>query len=143
MGYSLIIGEAININVDDLNLKVDVAEIIDMNSPAFGEPTDNTNSRWPSYTAWWDFCEFVGLRDKMFDETDNIHGGHPGYFLITEDFKNAVDFAHKRHMMRYKDAIAEYDTDRPQDYHLCRLVWLKYWTDWAFENCEIPIFKNT
>jgi hypothetical protein len=37
-------------------------------APAFGEPTDFTNSRWPSYSAWSNFADYVGLTDLLFNE---------------------------------------------------------------------------
>lgn len=149
MGYSLSIGEAKEIqhpadldNDSSAYVETEVMIINDPAAPAFGDPTDYTNERWPSYTGWWDFCTFAGILDIMF-ENDSIIGGHPGYFVITKKFKKAIDDALDKFMNNYPDAESRYNTERPQDYHLCRLLWLKYWTDWALLNCKKPIFKNS
>lgn len=54
-------------------------------APAFGEPTDYTNSRWPSYSAWSNFADYVGLADVLFDYRGNLVGGHPGVRLLTPE----------------------------------------------------------
>ncbi len=150
MGYSLSIGEATLIRHEEdpdghwkEYIEVGVHEINDPASPAFGEPSDYTNTRWPSYIDWWAFCEFTGLIEIMFDEDGNIKGGHPGNFFITGKFKQVIDGAHLNHMKTYPDATPVYGSNKPEDYHLCRLLWLKYWTDWALENCKNPIFSNS
>ena len=36
------------------------------------------------------------------------------------------------------------DIDWPaENNHAVRLEWLKYWVDWALENCECPVFYNS
>ncbi len=154
MGYSLTIGEAKLEKWDEdefgdghIDITVDGVHLDD--APAFGEPTDYTNERWPSYTSWWEFAEYAGLTDVLFDPETNggIRGGHPGHFLITEKFKQDIDDAYSKFMEKYPDATPTYDTegtaDADADGALCRLTWLQYWTTWALENCENPIFKNT
>lgn len=42
------------------------------NAPAFGEPTDHENQRWPSYSSWSDFLQNAGLYDIFFYDS-----GHP------------------------------------------------------------------
>jgi len=147
MGYSLTIGEAQieSYNEDGLEAecRIYVKSINDPESPAFGDPTDHTNHRWPSYTAWNDFAEFTGLWEALFQNDGNIRGGHPGAFPINKDFKTAVDDAYKNHMVIFPDAVPTYETERPQDYQLCRLLWLQYWTDWALENCDNPVMANS
>ncbi len=150
MGYNLIIGEAIiekypEDEFGDGYVEITVEGARQDDAPAFDDPTDYTNERWPSYTAWHEFAEAVGIEDILFDTDSNgsIRGGHPGHFLITDKFKSEIDSAVDRHMMKYPDAVPTYDSERPQDYQLPRLLWIQYWTDWALENCTNPIFKNS
>jgi len=53
MGYTLRIGE--------LGDDGEVETVRHDDAPAFDEPTDYTNDRWPSYTAWWGFVRACGL----------------------------------------------------------------------------------
>ena len=110
MGYSLTIGEACFevdkvgddkwiASVQDEYIRVTAESVNLPEAPAFGEPTDHTNERWPSYTAWYDFCEAVDLLPAFYyvDENHNvgdIRGGHPGFFPITPAFKEEVDNAY-------------------------------------------------
>lgn len=55
MGYNLTIGEAV-LSWDEDYVCVDAQDVTLPNAPAFGDPTDHTNSRWPSYSVWADFC---------------------------------------------------------------------------------------
>lgn len=65
MGYTLTIGEAeIEYDEDVARIRAQGMKLDD--APADGTPTDYTNSRWPSYSAWADFCRAVGLTDMMF-----------------------------------------------------------------------------
>lgn len=152
MGYSLAIGEAVTEvspedEYGDGYVSIVVEEVRHDDAPAFGEPTDYTNERWPSYTSWSNFAEFAGLTDILYNPKANgdIRGGHPGHFLITEKFKADVDAAMDRYMEKYPDAVASFENveDRRHDGELCRFIWLQYWTDWALENCKTPIFTNT
>jgi len=86
MGYDLTIGEAefkvdkvgddFVDNIQEECIRVTVAEIKHDNAPAFGEPTDYTNVRWPSYSSWAIFCEFAELEHVFYemDEHDNCTG---------------------------------------------------------------------
>lgn len=151
MGYSLTLGEA-DVNYyeeDGLEASCNITAIgVSLHeAPAFGEPTDNTNSRWPSYTAWWDFCEFVGITHIMYDERGNMRGDHPGSFPINKEFKDEVDAAMVRLKEKYPNAVASYgenENDIPEENGaMCRLTWLQFWTDWALENCKMPVLANT
>jgi len=151
MGYNLTIGEAQILSYDEDGLEADCRitanGVKHDNAPAFGEPTDYTNERWPSYTAWWDFCEFVGLTDAMYVDGSSIRGGHPGAFPINKEFKLAVDHAMERLHMQYPDAVASYGDNEynipKENGAMCRLRWLQYWTDWALKNCKHPVFANS
>jgi len=152
MGYNLTIGEAKIITYAEDGLEADCTigaeRIVHHDAPAFGEPTDSTNERWPSYTSWWEFCEFVGLTHAIYDsEQRSLRGGHPGAFPINEKFKKEVDLAMARLIAKYPNAVASYgenENDIPEENGaMCRLIWLQYWTDWALENCETPVLANT
>jgi len=98
MGYNLSIGEGKMVKVDedewgDGYLNIEVVDVERPDAPAFGEPTDHSNERWPSYSSWANFAEQADLIPTLFqlddngNDTGNIRGGHPGHFLITEQFK--------------------------------------------------------
>ena len=94
------------------------------NAPADGVPTDRTNQRWPSYSGWADFVDDTGL-SGLFAE---LMPGHPGFCKIE-----------RRHL----DAINAVDTTALPKHHAVRMVWLKYWMDWALVNCKNPVIINT
>lgn len=146
MGYSIGIGELVvetdvHALQDDVGLSFSVRNEHHADAPAFGEPTDGTNWRWPSYTAWSKFSQTVGLDYALFWEHDLV-GGHPGVRLVTLSLCNAVEQA--RDNMRQ-----EYPTTTPQmgaselAGHLARLEWLHYWCQWALKNCKTPVMVNS
>lgn len=148
MGYNLIIGELeIEKNPDD-GLDSDclcfsAKGIYLDNAPAFGEPTDYTNQRWPSYTAWSDFARDSGLYDVLFDQQGrSLVGGHPGVRLVTEGLCNAVKNALEQRKLKYPESIAQFEGEH-SDSVLCRLIWLDFWLDWACKNCETPVLANS
>lgn len=160
MGYDLTIGEAefkvdkvgddFVDNIQEECIRVTVAEIKHDNAPAFGEPTDYTNVRWPSYSSWAIFCEFAELEHVFYemDEHDNctghLRGGHPGVMPITPSVKEEVDRAYKRLKMQYKTVdptLGIFETEVGGAW--ARVQWLKYWIDWSLENCKVPVMVNT
>jgi len=154
MGYSLIIGEAKVESYEEDGLEAlchITAEGVHLDdAPAFGEPTDHTNQRWPSYTQWYDFCEKADILPALYecDEygnvTGSLRGGHPGAFPINKEFKEEIDTAYNRIKMQAKtlDPDADiFDTDLGGMW--ARIQWLKFWTDWALENCEHPVLVNS
>lgn len=77
MGYNLAIGEAtIEWNEDMVRIGVKPMNLPE--APAFNEPTDFTNTRWPSYTAWSDFCHDVGIADYVLN---NRNGGRDEFMV--------------------------------------------------------------
>ncbi len=71
MGYTLKIGELESYASDEgLESRIinNVQYQKNENAPAFGEPTDHENSRWPSYTSWSKSMHFIGLSDLFFDK---------------------------------------------------------------------------
>lgn len=113
------------------------------NAPAFGEPTDYTNERWPSYTVWSDFARKANLYNVLFDyEGRSLVGGHPGIRLVTEELCKAVQDALEQYRTRFPNAVAQFEGDDSNGV-LCRLIWLDFWLQWAFENCETPVLANS
>lgn len=159
MGYDLTIGELRTYVSDDgLESYVhnDAESVSDENAPAFGEPTDHTNQRWPSYTAWHDFAEFCGLENFIYDKSTGLIREHPGCVPLKKEHKEILDKAYEDFYKKYPNAKAGYspkideknniyeDPDWPKENNYAtRLEWLKYWVDWALENCEQPVFANS
>lgn len=157
MGYTITIGELeVEKNPED-GLDSDCISFgakgqnLD-DAPAFGEPTDYTNSRWPSYTSWSGALEDAGMYDLFFCE-GHLIGGHPGIRLITKELVEAVAERKAEFERRHPNVKATYgnvsgpfesDADNPGENGVyCRIVWLDYWLKWAYENCETPVIANS
>lgn len=158
MGYNLDIGELeVEFEQDDCYISLTAKSESRDDAPAYGEPTDNSNSRWPSYTSWHNSMEFVGLKDLFFDEDSeySLLTQHPGCVPLNKHHKKVIDRAYEDFMEKYPDVVAGYspktkdnimaeDPDWPEENGaLVRLEWLKYWVDWALKNCEKPVFANS
>jgi len=153
MGYTLAIGEAKIESYEEDGLEascyIKVNAARKASAPAFGEPTDYTNERWPSYTSWYNFCEYAKILPTMYymnidGSFGNFRGGHPGAFPINKEFKEAIDTAYNRLKMQAKtlDPDADiFETDLGGAW--ARIQWVKYWTDWALENCTTPVLVNS
>lgn len=113
------------------------------NAPAFGEPTDFTNSRWPSYSAWAEFLRNAGLYDVFYYESGHLIGGHPGVRLVTSEMKARVDASMLAFKQTHPQIEAAFYYTQPLGGTLCRLTWLQYWITWALENCETPVIANS
>lgn len=151
MGYTIRIGEAI-LNKDEKYAYISISAKKERHdsAPAFGEPTDFTNERWPSYTTWSEFLRAVGLYELFTDKERGLMRSHPGEALLT-----------KSHQIKIRDALTEYKKKGtapgfPEsmmggpipgaenlDPMLARLIWLDYWVTWAVENCENPVLTNS
>jgi hypothetical protein len=169
MGYSLTIGEAELKNIGN-EIKIIARKEKHSNAPAFGEPTDFTNERWPSYSSWESFTNEMELGELMTgDEPIKWEGEeyypliceHPGITVITRYHFAMIKRKIKAYKEKYPDHIAQYPPAkegiekapfyRSEDYvddpiydgNLCRAEWLIYWIGWALQNCENPIFVNT
>lgn len=145
MGYTITVGELRvqkdpedGIEPDCLSFRADGAGSPD--APAFGNPTDRTNSLWPSYTAWAETMRISGLTDAFFYQGSMI-GGHPGVRLVTPELVETVTYALRGLEAKNPNAKAEYGTDVGAA--MCRLIWLDYWLRWAIENCETPVIANS
>lgn len=145
MGYTLMIGEYAPEFIDEDGqtciLQACRKERHE-GAPAHGEPTDNTNERWPSYTTWLEFSRFMKLQ-PLFAE---LLREHPGCVPLVLRHKRAVDAAVQRMQWEYPDMEPGFSTGYsegdPRPY-LARLSWLSYWIDWALENCQHPVFYNS
>ena len=152
MGYILGIGE-LKTRVEYKGLESyiinDVEAVTDEKAPAFGEPTDHSNSRWPSYTSWHDAMRFVGLHDMMFNKETGLIRSHPDCVPLVKEHKEIIDKAYKEFYEKYPNCKAGYLPNINEkewiyeNNYATRLEWLKYWVDWALENCQYPVFYNS
>lgn len=151
MGYSLTIGELVaEINYEGLesSISLDAKDETREDAPAFGEPTDKMNSRWPSYSSWSDAMEFLGLYSFMFDDDTGLIREHPGAVPIVKEHKEILDAAYEAFYKKYPKAVAGFSPSESEDWpkennYAVRLEWLKYWVDWSLINCKRPVFHNS
>jgi len=159
MGYNLTIGELqTTIDYDGLESRIvnNAKSEFDNNAPAFGEPTDFTNNRWPSYSSWHDAMIFVELHDMMFNKETGLIRRHPDCVPLVKEHKEIIDKAYKEFYKKYPNCKAGYspkinenegifeDKEHPKENNYAtRLEWLKYWVDWALKNCKNPVFYNS
>jgi hypothetical protein len=125
MGYTLRIGELYSYKESGYKFW-DAKKVSLDHAPADGSPTDYTNFRLPSYSCWSEFVEDTGLR-RLFKE---LLAEHPGYVLLTEKHQRVINIAYLRR-----------ENYKPENQG--RIEWLKFWTDWALENCKKPAFVNS
>jgi len=164
MGYNLIIGQS-DISIDDEQVSMGASTVMLDNAPAYGEPTDYLNQRWPSYVAWGETMKALGLYDVMFNGVESgrkaLISEHPGICLITKDHVEIVEakiaaykILHPTHFAKFPLLKADvplsffhtsdnYVDDPRYDGNLCRGEWLAFWLRWAFENCSKPVFVNS
>ena len=159
MGYTLEIGE-LKTSIDYEGLESTIrnsAKGVSLkDAPAFGELTDNSNSRWPSYTAWHNFARFADLEDFFYSKETGLLREHPGCFPLVKEHKEIIDKAYTNFYKKYPNAKAGYsskvnekegifeDKNWPEENaYAVRLEWLKFWVDWALINCKNPVFYNS
>lgn len=130
MGYTLRIGNAtaqpLDKNLDHLETRYAVEGVRHDCAPAFGEPTDYTNARWPSYTAWADTAREAGLQELMLEY---LVKPHPGCVRLR-----------KEHLVEVRAALLN---PTLTEWTRNRLVWCEYWISWALENCDLPAMQNS
>ena len=162
MGYTLKIGESYVDFDEDGDRRVLVHDVELGDSPAFGEPTDRTNSRWPSYTGWGNFCRNVGIASIMFNGRnggsdifelpDGSYVGclmpeHPGVARITQKHLDYIKAKVNAYKALHPDHLPEFPPEGVEDPkcdgNLCRAQWLIFWMEWAILNCENPTFYNS
>lgn len=172
MGYTIKIGEAaVDWNEDFVRITVDLVSL--PHAPAYGEPTDHENQRWPSYSSWSESMAALGLADLMDSEVEvdeetclcPLMPNHPGAAPITKAHAKYIRAAIDRYKAKHPDHIAaikplkpgakpavagtdiyagdQYIEDPRYDSHLMRGEWLVFWVEWAVENCKHPVLVNT
>lgn len=159
MGYNFTLGEFVPpAYPGDLGYAEDVSL---PDAPAFGEPTDYSNQRWPSYSAWAEFAREAGLQ-HLFDARHERRGvplllaQHPGVAVIEPVHLAEIDAALSAYQLRHPGKIAGFPEEelpngecvaKPQAEQysptLARLTWLHFWAHWAVRHCRIPVFVNT
>lgn len=170
MGYTLRIGELkVSYENDEDEPRIDLKAMPARHddAPAFGEPTDYENQRWPSYTAWAEFARDFGLYELFFGQSvgsrdivrdDALLRQHPGCVPLTERHRREINAALEAWKRRYPDATPTFGRPPPEGAHplmwedpdnpeengkMTRIVWLAYWVNWALDNCTRPVFENT
>lgn len=148
MGYTITIGELEtqaypNDGLDCSCIRFDATGVRHDAAPAFGEPTDYTNSRWPSYGVWHEFMRSVGLGDVFFTEDGHLIGGHPGVRLVTREMVEAVASALAAYRAKHPALQAVLSDNDKDSGWLCRLIWLDYWLRWSIDNCKTPVIANS
>ncbi len=154
MGYDIIIGEAIECyDVTYDKEWMTVGEVIHPYAPAFGEITDYSNVRHPSYSVWYDFLREVALFSLFLDNVIGLMRPHPGLKYITKKHQQKIDQAYVNYVKKYPHVRPGFvdagelslpvEYDSMQGRSLARLTWLKFWVDWAMENCEYPAIYNS
>lgn len=148
MGYSITIGELLietypEEAMECSGLRFSAKSEWHDSAPAYGEPTDFTNDRWPSYSAWFDFAERSGVRELLFDSGGNLIGGHPGVRLITKDMLDAVVAARLKMESNPHPPQPTMENYTAENGAYCRLLWLEYWMQWSLENCKTPVIANS
>ena len=153
MGYNLTIGNAVlgQPYPETNEYFVDVEGFEHPEAPAFGEPTDHTSERWPSYSGWYDFCDEVGLTEVFYDAEGGLMKSHPGTAALTRDHLAVIEKALVRRRAMNGGKEPGFPDETPEgalvengkDPQLARLVWLEYWVRWVLENCERPAMRNT
>lgn len=147
MGYSITIGELEVIKQPDDGIESDclsfsAKHVRHDGAPAFGDPTDYTNSRWPAYGVWEDALRQFKLADTFYTDRGNLIGGHPGVRLVTKDLADTVSMALSLYRLNHPEVNPAHNVSDEAS-NLARVVWLDYWLRWALENCETPVVANS
>lgn len=145
MGYELKIGQAVTRFDSEIGReRVDCEKVFLSDAPAFGEITDHSNVRLPSYSSWEIFAEEVGLYDFFYDREQGLLNGWEGVVPLTGAHKAAIDHACVAYLERHPAvfSVKTEDSLGEEDFHFGRLRWLKFWVEWALESCDTPIFLN-
>lgn len=149
MGYILKIGQlSVGIEKDGLQSRIyhEVETVKHENAPAFGEPTDFTNGRWPSYIAWEESVKMLNLYELFYNKDTGIIREYPENCVpLVKEHKKIIDKAYKEFYEKYPNTKAGYNretTEMTPNAAAVRLEWLKYWVDWALENCSMPVFYS-
>ncbi|KAA5548096.1 hypothetical protein F0145_05050 [Adhaeribacter rhizoryzae] len=81
---------------------------------------------------------------------------HPGCVPLVKEHKEIIDNAYETLKSKYPNAVAGYspnideemgiymDPEWPEENgQLVSMEWLKYWVDYALENCKTPVNYNS
>jgi hypothetical protein len=168
MGYDITIGEAV---MDPPDIESDGDEEgtwINVcaegyrrdDAPEFpnDEMTGKGSSRHPSYTAWAEWCDAVGLRELFFGPSKDarycgLMGEHPGCSMLTKRHHAVIAAALDKYRTEHPTAVPGFAryvhkpsgsvlVDEHYDANLARLIWLEWWVRWALANCKVPAIYN-
>jgi len=146
MGYNITIGKPYTYIVDEETgeTRTEAETVEREDAPAYGEPTDYMNERWPSYSAWADFLDFTGLSKVFFEEgTHSLKGGHPGFIEITDEIYSEIKEIYRKYKVKHPFATPTFETEKFNDMHLARFEWLMFWLNHSFKNNKKTIVSNT
>lgn len=126
MGYTLAIGQAkVDWTEDDVRIWVDLVSLDE--APAFGEPTDHENQRWPSYSTWSSFCRQLGITEVMMNSRNGgndepivsgqylsplIHT-HPGSTPVTKHHLEFIEMKLAEYKLKHPSHVAQYPPLKP------------------------------
>jgi hypothetical protein len=130
MGYTLKIGELSSEThtEDGEEYTYYDCELVSLpDAPAFDEPTDHENQRWPSYTSWHDAMRQLDMMDLMFDTRNDGQGHfvwrcekygpllaeHPGSTIIQRGHVEYAEYKLQQYKARHPDHIAQYPPPKP------------------------------
>lgn len=148
MGYSIYIGEAVlETDLEYLEASYTVEEIENEKAPfwesiadPFRDASGKTNGRHPSYGAMRLWTEAVGLYDMFYNKESGFLEPHPGIRRLTQDHQIAFQSALTNYKKKHPKSEPGWMDDK--DAVLARLIWFKWWVDWAIENCKNPAICN-
>lgn len=133
------------------NYGVEVIELDE--APCFDNDnmTGGSNTRSPGYLVWHEFTEIVGLKDLFYNNETGLIRPHPGIKILTPAHRDVIRQALEHYNAKNPGSkpgfAAYYSNDKVLDYEpdpiLARLLWLDFWVNWAVENCELPVIRNS
>lgn len=130
MGYTLSIGQ-LNTEVNEVDGMFYASCSVELQKHELEERL-LVNKRKISYSSLYDFSCFVGLHHLMFNTESGLLKEKPGCVRLAKEHKEIIDKAYNKHIGNTKI----------DNKTIHQLEWLKYWIDWALENCETPVFCN-
>lgn len=136
-------------------------------APAFpGDPlSQHTNGRHPGYSGWYNFLQNVGLHELFMDRDKGLMRNHPGIVPLKREHLAEVEAALKRHRRQHGNddacppgwcSCATCDEispphlrtrhlprfTQPESGDRARLLWLRFWMDYALTHCRLPALEN-
>lgn len=149
MGYNLYIGE-FTYDVEPEDRWVGATVRIEDPIGPLNSSERRDNQCWPSYTAWHNFCDEVGLIEAFYGDGNtvpyfNAGPGHGQFLGLLVQHPGCVPLtpAHRHAFYEAKLSYEKRPEHKQDEYVRRRLEWLVWWTDWALKNCEYPSFANS